>query len=117
MRKRKQPKSRFVLEEEMGVVEISLLDESDYSLQRMIHEMPHPRIRAPRRTRSQIENESEFMARINHEPQNEFLKKSIRGVNREINKHVQDIRKTVRRMQSLTHYIVTAQEVLEEIES
>jgi DNA polymerase/3'-5' exonuclease PolX len=116
MSKRKQPKSRFVLEEEDGVVVASLLDDNDMSLQHTIHNMPHPRIRASRRTKSQIEDDSKFMASIQHESQKEFLKKNISGINKEINKHVQEIRKTLKRMQSLTHYVVTAQEVLDEIE-
>lgn len=114
MSKHKNPKSCFVLEEENGVVVASLVDEYDLSLQHTIYSMPHPRIRVPRRTKSQIEEDSKFMAAIQHKTQEEFLSKNISGVNQEINKHVQEIRKTLKRMQSLTHYVVTAQEVLDE---
>ncbi len=55
------------------------------------------------------------MAAIQHETREEFLSKNISGINQEINKHVQEIRKTLKRMQSLTHYVVTAQEVLDEV--
>jgi len=115
MNKRNNPKSRFVLEEENGIVVASLKDERDYSLQHTIHNMPHPRIRAPRRTKAQIEQDTIFMAAVYHETQEEFLSKNINVINQEINKHVQEIRKTLKRMQSLTHYVVTAQEVLDKI--
>ena len=116
MSKRKNQKSRFVLEEKDGVVIASLLDENDYSLQHTIHGMPHPRVRAPRRSKSQIEEDSEDLAAILHETQEEYLSKNIRGITQEIHKHVQEIRKSLRRMQSCTHYIVTAQEVLDELD-
>ena len=116
MSKRKNPKSRFVLEEENGVVIASLIDENDLSLQHTIHSMPHARVRAPRRSKNQIEEDSEFMANMFHQTQKEFLAENIEGINQEINKHIQEIRKSLKRMQSLTHYVVTAQEVLNEIE-
>ena len=116
MSKRKNPKSRFVLEESDGVIVASLVDEYDLSLQHTIHGMPHPRIRAPRSSKEKIEKDSKFMATIEHITQEEFLRKNIRGINQEINRHVQEIRKTLKRMQSLTHYVITAQEVLDEIE-
>ncbi len=116
MSKRKSPKSRFVLEEENGVVVASLADDNDMSFQRTIYGMPHPRVRAPRRTKAQIEDDSKFMAVVHHETQEAFLSKEIKGINQEINKQVQEIRKMLKRMQSLTHYVVTAQEVLDEIE-
>jgi hypothetical protein len=116
MSKRKNPKSRFVLEEEYGVVVASLEDENDLSLQHTIHGMPHPRIRAPRRSKSLIEEDSKRMAAVFHQTQEEFLIDNIEGINQEINKHVHEIRKTLKRMQSLTHYVVTAKEVLDEIE-
>ena len=67
MSKRKNQKSRFVLEEKDGVVIASLLDENNYSLQHTIHGMPHPRVRAPRRSKSQIEEDSEHLAVILHD--------------------------------------------------
>jgi len=115
MSKRKIPKSYFVLEEENNIVVASLKDEHDYSLQHTIHGMPHPRIRSPRSTKAQIEKDSKFMAAIHHETQAEFLSKNIKGINQQINEHIQEIRKTLKRMQSLTHYVVTAQEVLDDI--
>ncbi|MFD1585297.1 hypothetical protein, partial [Microbulbifer halophilus] len=116
MSKKKLPKSRFVLEERNGVVVASLLDEHDMSLQHTIHGMPHPRVRAPRRKKDQTIEDSIFMASMFHQSQEEFLRKNIKGINQEINKHVQEIRKTLKRMQSLTHYVVTAQEILDESE-
>jgi len=116
MSKRKNPKSRFILEEENGVVVASLIDEHDYSLQHTIHGMPYPRVQAPRRSKEQIKEDSKFMASLEHVTQEEFLDKNMRGINQEINKHVQEIRKTLKRIQSHTHYVVTAQEILDEIE-
>ena len=116
MSKRKQPKSRFVLEEENGVVVASLLDDNDLSLQHTIHGMPHPRVRAPRRTKEQIKEDSEFMAGMFHQSQSEWLVGNIEGINQEINKQIQEIRKSLKRMQSLTHYVVTAKDVLNGIE-
>jgi hypothetical protein len=116
MSKRNKPKSRFVLEEENGVVTASLIDEFDYSLKQIIHDMSHPRVRAPRRNKEQIEEDSKFMASVHHQTQQEFLRKNINGVNQEINQQVQEIRKSLKRIQSLTHYVVTAKAILEEIE-
>ncbi|MDX2367524.1 MAG: hypothetical protein QNK36_03835 [Colwellia sp.] len=116
MSNRKVSKSRFVLEEKGGVVTASIQDEYDYSLQHTIHNMPHPRIRAPRRAKAQIEEDSKFSANMYHESQEEFLRHNIKGINQEINQHVQEIRKTLKRIQSLTHYVVTASEVLDEID-
>lgn len=115
MSKRKTPKSRFVLEEENGLVIASVVDENDLSLQHTIHGLPHPRVRAPRRTKTQIEQDSRRMAAIFHQSQEEFLMSNIDGINREINEHVHEIRKLIKRMQSLTHYVVTAKEFLDEI--
>jgi len=116
MSKRKNPKSRFVLEEENGIVVASLIDENDLSLQHTIHGMPHPRVRAPRRTKDQIRDDSEFMADMFHQSQSEWLAGNIEGINLEINKQIQEIRKSLKRMQSLAYYVVTAKEVLSEIE-
>ena len=115
MSKRKNPKSRFILEEENGVVVASLKDEDDFSLQHTIHGMPHPRTRSPRRSKVQIEEGSKYIGAILHQTQKEFLTKNIKGVNQEINKHVQEIRKSLKRMQSLTHYVITAQGILDVI--
>lgn len=115
MSRNKKAKSKFVLEEDNGVVIASLHDEFDLSLQHTIHNMPNPRIRAPRQSKEQIEHKSKFLASIQHQSQEELLVDNIKGVNQEINKHVQEIRKTLKRMQSLTHYVVNAQEVLDEI--
>ena len=117
MAKRKNRKSRFVLEEENGVVVASLLDEHDYSLQHTIHGMPNPRVRAPRRSKEQIADDSRFMARLEHMPETEFLDREIEAMNQEINKQIQEIRKTLKRIQSITHYVVTAKEVLNELRS
>ena len=113
----KSPKSKFTLKEKDGLVIASLEDDNDYSLQHTIHEMPKPRIRAPRRTKEQIFDDSIFMAGFHHQSQEEFLERNIRGINHEINKHVQEIRKSLKRIQSHTHYVVTAQEILDEIKS
>lgn len=118
MPKAKQPnhrKSRFVLEEENGVVLASLLDENDYSLQHTIHGMPNPRVRAPRRSKEQIADDSHFMASIEHVAEDEFLEQNIEAANQEINEQVQEIRKTLKRIQSITHYVLTAKEVLNEL--
>jgi hypothetical protein len=116
MSKRNKPKSRFVLEEENGVVTASLIDEFDYSLKQIIHDMPHPRIRAPRSNKEKIKEDSKFMAAFHHQTQQEFLHKNINGVNQQINQQVQGIRKSLKRIQSHTHYLVTAKAILEEIE-
>jgi len=115
MAKRKTPESRFVLEEKNGIVIASIVDENDYSMQHTISNMPHPKIRAPRRTKSEIEEDSKFFAAVFHQTQEEYLRKNIEGVNHEINKHIQEIRKELKRIQSLTHYVVNAKEVLEQV--
>ena len=114
---KKIPKSHFILEEENGIVTASMRDEheADLSLQLTITDMPHPRVRAPRRSKAQIESDSKYFSVIEHKTQEEYLMSNIKGVRQEINKQVQEIRKTIKRMQSLTHYVVTAQEVLDEI--
>lgn len=116
MNKSKNQKNRFILEEENGIVKASFIDENDLSLQHTIYNMPYPRVRALRKSKSQIMEDSEFMAAVHHKTEEEFLRKNIDSINQEINKHVQEIRKTLKRMQSLTHYVVTAQEILDEIE-
>lgn len=93
MSKRKTPKSRFVLEEENGLVIASVVDENDLSLQHTIHGLPHPRVRAPRLTKTQIEQDFRRMAAIFHQSQEEFLISNIDGINREINEHVHEIRR------------------------
>lgn len=115
MDNRKNRKRRFVLEEEDGVVLASLLDEDDYSLQRTIYGMPNPRVRAPRRSKEQIVDDSHFMASIEHVADDEILEKNIEAANQEINKQVQEIRKTLKRIQSITHYVVTTKEILDEL--
>lgn len=117
MDKRKPPNSNFVLREENGVVEAALDDRNDLSLKHTIHEMPYPRVVAPRRTKAQIEQDSKFLAACSHESQEAFLRKNIVGMNQEINKQIQEIRKSLRRMQSYAHYVVTAEEILRELES
>ena len=117
MRKSKKTRSRFILDENEGVITASLVDDFDYSLNQTIHGMPHPRVRAPRRTKEQIVSDSQFMAALHHETQSEFLRKNIRGVNNEINQQIQEVRKAIRRIQSLTHYVVTAKELIEDFET
>ena len=115
MAKRKAPESRFVLEEKNGIVIASIIDKNDYSMQHTISNMPHPKVRAPRRTKAEIEDDSKFFASVFHQTQEEYLRKNIKGINQEINKHIQEIRKELRRIQSLTHYVVNAEEILEEL--
>ena len=116
MNNRKTPKSQFVLAEDNGVVIASLEDEHDYSFKHTIHSMPHPKVKAPRRSKKQIVEDSQFKAAAFHKSQGEFLKMNIQNMSHDINDHLQEIRKTLKRIQSLTHYVVTAQEVLDEIE-
>lgn len=111
----KNSKSKFTLEEGDGVVIASLLDENDYSLQHTIHGMPKARVRAPRRSKEQIFDDSVFMAGFHEKSQEEFLEQNIKGINHEINQNIQEIRKSLKRIQSHTHYVVTAQEILDEI--
>lgn len=115
MAKRKSPESRFVLEEKNGIVIASIIDENDYSMQHTISNMPHPKVRAPRRTKAEIEDDSKFFASMFNQTQEEYLRKNIEGINQEINKHIQEIRKELKRIQSLTHYVVNAKEVLEKV--
>ncbi len=117
MGKRKTPNSNFVLREEGGVVEAVLDDKNDLSLKHTIHEMPHPRVVAPRRTKAQIDEDSKFMAACSHESQEACLRKNIAGMNQEINRQIQEIRKSLRRMQSYAHYVVTAEEIVRELEN
>ena len=77
------------------------------------HILEYKRQGAPK---NKYKEDSKFMASLEHVTQEEFLDKNIRGINQEINKHVQEIRKTLKRIQSHTHYVVTAQEILDEIE-
>ena len=117
MKGKKLPNSRLVLKEKDGIVEMSLIDKNDISLKCTIPNMPHPRIRSPRRTKDQIKKDSVFMANFHRTSQKEFLKKNIRGINNEINQHVQEIRKELRRIQSLAHYVICAEEILNDLEN
>lgn len=116
MSKRKLATSKFCLEEKAGIVIASLQDANDYSLQHTIHAMPNPRIRAPRADKQDI---IDWSKREGNSPyydsQEQYLKESIASTNQEINKQVQEIRKTLKRIQSLTHFVVTSEEVLSEI--
>jgi heterodisulfide reductase subunit A-like polyferredoxin len=116
MSKRKIPSSSFVLREENGVVEASLNDENDLSLKHTVHDMPHPRVIAPRRSKAQIEEDSRFLAACSPDSHEAFLRKNIAGMNQEINKQIQEIRKSLKRMQSYAHYMVRAEEILRELE-
>jgi hypothetical protein len=107
---------KFLLEENDGVVVASLEDENDMSLHHTISGMPNPRIRAPRQTKDELEAMTHVMASIHHKEPKEFLAQNIEGVSQQINKHIHEIRKSLKRMQSLTHYVVTAKEVLDEME-
>ena len=115
MAKRKTPESRFVLEEKNGIVIASIIDKNDYSMRHTISNMPHPKVRAPRRTTAQIEDDSKFFAAVFHQTQEQYLRENIEGINHEINKHIQEIRKELKRIQSLTHYVVSASEVLQKV--
>lgn len=115
MKNRKPPKSHFVLEEENGVVIATLEDAYDYSLQHTIHGMPHPKVKAPRLTKQKILENTKFKAAYFHETHEEYLQKSIKNVSHEINEHIQEIRKSLRRIQSLTHYAINAQEILNDL--
>jgi hypothetical protein len=97
---------KFLLKENDGVVVASLEDENDMSLHHTISGMPNPKIRAM----------THVMASIHHKEPKEFLAQNIEGVNQQINKHIHEIRKSLKRMQSLTHYVVTAKEILDEME-
>jgi len=108
--------SRFILEEKEGVVIASLRDDSDYSFEHTIKDMPVPRVRAPRYTKSQIKENSEYAAEITNETHEEFLIKNINGTNHEIHKSIHEIRKTLKRIQSKVQYILTAEEILDEIQ-
>lgn len=116
MSKRRAPSSSFVLREKNGVVEAALEDEYDLSLKQTIHDMPHPRVVAPRRSKAQIDEDSKFLAACGGESHEAFLRKNIAGMNQEINKQIQEIRKSLKRMQSYAHYVITAEEILGELE-
>lgn len=114
MSKRKQPNSKFVLEEKGGVVVAYLEDENDLSFHHTITGMPHPRVRAPRQDRDKIEGLAEVVSSVLHYESTEvYLEKNISGMNQEINKQIHEVRKILRRIQSNVHYVITAQEVLD----
>jgi hypothetical protein len=116
MSKRKLATSKFCLEEKAGVVTASPQDENDYSLQHTIHGIPNPKVRAPRADKQYILDWSISVGSSPYyDSQEQYLKESIANTNQEINKQVQEIRKTLKRIQSLTHFVVTSKEVLSEI--
>lgn len=78
--------------------------------------MANPRIRSPRKTKEQLEQLTPVIASIHHKDLKEFLEHNIEGVNQEINKHNHEIRKSLKRMQSLTHYVITAKEILDKMD-
>ncbi|KHT56814.1 hypothetical protein RJ43_00025 [Alteromonas macleodii] len=106
----------FTLKEKDGEVIASLEDAHDLSLQHTITGMPNPRVRAPRKSKSDIAEMTPILAAITHKEPKEFLEQNIEGVCQQINEHIHEIRKSLKRMQSLTHYVITAKEILREME-
>ena len=118
MSNRKIPSSLFTLEENNGVVIASIDDENDISLQHIVHEMDPARIRGSRQSKDEILSFAKFEANPSqpyYKSEEEYLRRNIENANQNIIEHIQEIRKSIKRMQSLKRYAAMAEEVLQEI--
>ena len=118
MSKRKIPNSLFTLEENNGVVIASVDNENDISFRHVVREMGHARIRGSRQSKDEILSFARFEATPNqpyYKSEEEYLSREIENANQKVIEHIQEIRKSIKRMQSLKNYAAMAEEVLQEI--
>ena len=116
MAKTKELNSTFILEEKNGVVIASVENKHDYSFQHTVNRMPNPRVRLPRQSKDEIERWVYFeVSGCFYNSRRECLEKNIEITNQQINKHIHEIRKSLKRMQALKHYVIIAKELLSEL--
>lgn len=118
MSKRKIPSSLFTLEEKNGVVIASVDDKNDISFQHTVLEMDPARIRSSRQSKDEILSFARFEANPNqpyYKSEKEYLLRDIENANQKIIEHIQEIRKSIKRMKSLKNHADMAEEVLQEI--
>jgi len=116
MNKRKLIKSsQFILKEENGLVVASLRDDSDYSFEHSISNMPNPRVRAPRYSKDEIKESSAIGAALANKTHEEFLSKMINATNHQIHENIHEIRKSLKRIQSQVQYVLIAEKILKDI--
>ena len=119
MSKIKNKKKAFFLEEENGKVIAKLDAIEDYTLDMEIYEVPNVRVRAPRPSEKHLEEMAEHWASIDHnfETSQEWLEYYADSMNRQIIDQIQDIRKCMKRIQSLSCCIKTAQRIVKKNEN
>ena len=118
MSKQKIPSCLFTLEENNGVVIASVDDENDISFQHTVLEMDPARIRISRQSKDEILSFARFEASPSqpyYKSEEEYLLRNIENANQSIIEHIQEIRKSIKRMKSLKNYAAMAEEVLQEI--
>jgi len=118
MSKQKIPNCLFTLEENNGVVIASVDDENDISFQHTVLEMDPARIRSSHQSKDEILSFARFEASPSqpyYKSEEEYLLRNIENANQSIIEHIQEIRKSIKRMKSLKNYAALAEEVLQEI--
>ena len=115
MTKKKKRSLKFVLLEKDEVVEAILNDDYDHGFHHRILHMPAPRIRAPRLSKEDVLYFANVMT-MNEaiETNREYLHRQLGVMSQEINKQVHEIRRILKRTQSMVHYLKCAEELIAE---
>lgn len=118
MNKVKNTKKILVLEEENDEVYAKLSATNGYGIQMNIHNLPNVRVRSPRPTKDHLRALAEFWGNDPmYSSSNAWLEKYNRGVNQKIIDQLQDIRKSMKRIQGMVHCIKTAEQIIAENEN
>lgn len=116
--KAKNTKKILILEEDDGEVYAKLSVTNDYGIEMNIHNVPNVRVRSPRPKKDHLRNMAKFWG---NDPMyssgNAWLEKYAKGVNNHIIDQLQDIRKSMKRIQGMVHCIKTAEQIIAENEN
>ncbi len=112
----KSPRKHFVLQEENGEIYAKLDVFKDHGIEMNVTSVPNVRVRAPRSTKAHLKEMAEMWANCdpNYSTSSEWLEKYNEGMNSQIISQIQEIRKSLKRIQSLSYAIKTAEQLIEE---
>ena len=115
MSKKTRPFKSLILKEGNGKLYAKLDAESDYGIEMTITDVPNVRVRAPRPSEQRMREMAEFWANDPMlGPKEKWLKDYADGMNKQIIEQLQEIRKSMKRIQTLSYCIKTAQRLAAE---